>query len=70
MSPLVRTPTSRLTYLTLDDLEEILWEFRDQGASIFAAEGPSGPEWQLRVKMHGAETTFRAHRAIPLDVVA
>jgi len=70
MSPLVPQSANRLTYLTLDDLEEILWEFRDQGASIFAAEGPSGPEWQLRVKMAGAETTFRAHRAIPAEVSA
>jgi hypothetical protein len=50
-----------LTYLTLDELEALAFKF--PGFQILAAQGPSGPEWHLRVPMNGVEVTMRAHRA-------
>lgn len=59
--PLIPEARTGLTYLTLEELETIA--FDHPGFQIVGAQGPSGPEWHLRVKMHGAETVFRAHRA-------
>lgn len=50
---------NRQPYLTLDELETIAFEYRDQGVSILAAE-PN--EWHLTVPIKGVQTTFRAHR--------
>lgn len=49
---------SGLTYLTLDELEALAFEFRSQGVSILAAND----EWHLRVKIAGSEALYRAHK--------
>lgn len=49
----------RPDYLTLDELEAIAYEFRDQGVSIVAA----APDvWLLQVLDDGVQRTYRAHR--------
>lgn len=59
-----------LTYLTLDDLERMAFDNRDQGVQVFAAQGPSGDEWHLWMKVAGVGRLFRAHRVENGAVVA
>lgn len=51
-----------LTYVSLEDLETIAFQYAHQGVQVIAAQGPSGDEWQLRVRIGTVETVFRAHR--------